>query len=809
MNYLRFSEESTKEEIIRAIRSGTLIPIIGSGFTKGEQAKKSKVPSGVEFKKIMMDEILSNEKELKEEDFNDKSFSEVSEIFWEIVSEERRKDVLSDNFTNVKLSEIKKNFLNIDWPYVYTINIDDGIEKNSNFEKVLPYKKLNNKQINNMKTVFKMHGDVYEEIFYGEDERERIIFNKNQYIKSLEENKDILQYFISDYRENNIIYIGCSLDDEMDLHYAVNKAGIENYANNSRYFVVNQKLNKLDEIKLKNFGINKIIIVSDFNNFYRELGDIIKDSVIFGEEQLNDFKNPKLKYLTSDYNENLNYIIEAKSIYSDNEFIIPNYFIDRDKRNEALEAIENNDLTCIVGRRISGKTFLIIDIIKNKKNRDIFYFPSTVSVVDYIIDKLILLKNSLIIFDSNSIDYSNLLYIKKNLYKFKKNKNKIVVVANSNDNIIYTFLGMKHDYTIGEVEINNKFTEKEYKKINDKLSKLGIPEFHDKRGRYKLTILDNIVRIAKSNKALSNIIPETTLATDLSVEELKILILLATCDKIYRPTLNIIGVSEEELLKIKQKFRPIVDSEFSKNIEKIQHTNEKMICNSKTWLLYMLGKYSSLLNSARKIGSVIGNIVDSLSDYKGYSYIIKNIILFDNLNQIFTREEGGSIKVIFEVYENLQKSLYADKNYWLQRGKSILTLKRNDKKELEIGLKFTLKAYEDSSKDTGNKKIKENSSLTIAMIYGRLFALTGNCNLEYLNESIKWYYTAIIEYSSNKYIVNFIRKSARYKSDLNNLIKYFTEHGQQIDHINKNKAEELLKMWISIGNLESDVAITK
>ena len=58
-------------------------------------------------------------------------------------SKEEQRKYLRDNFTKVELNEEKKKFLEIKWPYVYTLNIDDAIERNSGYENVVyPYRKI-------------------------------------------------------------------------------------------------------------------------------------------------------------------------------------------------------------------------------------------------------------------------------------------------------------------------------------------------------------------------------------------------------------------------------------------------------------------------------------------------------------------------------------------------------------------------------------------------------------------------------------------------------------------------------------------
>ena len=66
------------------------------------------------------------------EEVNKQSFFDVSDLFFECVSSEKRAKYFEDNFTEVKLLQQQIDFLTkVNWPYAYTLNVDDGIEQNS------------------------------------------------------------------------------------------------------------------------------------------------------------------------------------------------------------------------------------------------------------------------------------------------------------------------------------------------------------------------------------------------------------------------------------------------------------------------------------------------------------------------------------------------------------------------------------------------------------------------------------------------------------------------------------------------------
>ena len=116
MDIIKFEKQQKLAEFFKFVLSRrNLIPIIGSGFTKGEQSRTGKVPGGKEFKDIMIENICEYYSEISKEDFerDGYKFSEVADEFFKRVPKEAYKRILGNLFTDVKLSYSKKKFLNI------------------------------------------------------------------------------------------------------------------------------------------------------------------------------------------------------------------------------------------------------------------------------------------------------------------------------------------------------------------------------------------------------------------------------------------------------------------------------------------------------------------------------------------------------------------------------------------------------------------------------------------------------------------------------------------------------------------------
>lgn len=134
----------------------------------------------------------------------------------------------------MKLGDNLKAFLHeIDWPYAYTINFDDGIEQsvpegNTKFRIVLPYRGFR-KPRSSVRLLYKLHGDAeYECRYYRNSDRtvdKNIIFSSDQYLQSItdEENRDMLNALKSDFSTRIVLFIGCSLQDEQDIRFVYNQ----------------------------------------------------------------------------------------------------------------------------------------------------------------------------------------------------------------------------------------------------------------------------------------------------------------------------------------------------------------------------------------------------------------------------------------------------------------------------------------------------------------------------------------------------------------------------------------------------------
>jgi len=204
-----------------------IIPIFGAGFTMGCNACNGIVPDGNGAKKHMIDKIIENNNfALDSKELSNMDFTEISDLFFSYVNGDDRADYFESYYTDVVLPENQINFLSIPrWKYAYTLNVDDAIEKNTDFTPILPYRKFR-KPRTSKNLLYKLHGDALFECKYDMGNEQNIIYSQSQYMQAITnpDNTDIYQALLSDYCENHMLFIGCSLQNEQDIQFVYAKS---------------------------------------------------------------------------------------------------------------------------------------------------------------------------------------------------------------------------------------------------------------------------------------------------------------------------------------------------------------------------------------------------------------------------------------------------------------------------------------------------------------------------------------------------------------------------------------------------------
>lgn len=766
MEYLNINSEETYNFFVHAFEEQSIVPVLGSGFTCNvETNRHGRVPSGRLLKRKMIEKLVAANKG-EEEELKAVSFSAVAEYFQSVFPISENKwinDYCRKNFTSVRIKKAHQlNFLNgIDWPYVYTLNIDTGIEDSSKkWEPFYPNRPFDDRTVReNAKCLYKIHGDIA--MFCKNLNYDEMILTENQYIASLEHNKQFHDYLTADCGNRNILYIGCSLSDEIDIKFSV----LSDNNKNKRVkdvrgiYVTSEDLSNFRVNQLENFNISHIIKISsieEYEIFYEFIYKCYCDSKSKAVSSIDQFRFKERNLLPADKESNLDYL-SSLAHYREQ---LPFYYTPSVLLKE-LE-LSDNQINVIVGRRFAGKSMLAYSLLESNPNYNRFYISEEESISEIDIKKLLEENNSIILFDSEALDEKSFNHLIDNFNP--KKKNVVCIFLNSSSDVanLITYTNDIINYAL-KGQLVGKLPAKDIALINDKLNILGIASFNPKH-----KLLDNTMRIA--NVYNRKIVSSYPIVDE---EELVLLIWVLVKSKLYYEDIVTLGLKNSYQSTIR-KFSPFIQEEPCKKGEIKRHSGYKVICNGRLGLLQILSAYiypGTDTDAAKKATAihqdkVCGAIYTILNRFNRIDKDnVKEFLFFDKLNDVFSRtysaksieslEEGrrpnnGAASIIHKVYGNsdIMRIKADDPNYWLQRAKSIYILCDYDidqSAEINNAIDWAKKAEEDAiikSQEGENKyrRTESNAVLQIAMLQGKMAKICKYKNIKINEEALRYYY---------------------------------------------------------------------
>lgn len=794
-------DKKTRDMISQLINDKKLFPVFGSGFTAKCKAKNGVVPSGKDMITYMI-EFLSKAYDKPAESFQGRNFPDLCTLYSKKSTIDEKFDYFSSNFTEVIIEEEKKRFLSLFTQYVYTLNIDDGIEHNcSQFNVLLPNTEIFDKYIEKYTTVFKLHGDVS---FYLKNiENESIIFNKKEYIESIKKNGKMLAKLKEDFADKNIIYIGCSLDDEPDLLSIVAEAAKERLAESQAFYISRRDIDDEEQDLLEEYGITTIVKIENYISFF---ADII--SLCSGKTNSTDFfdnyHEPKFIRLgksdvTIDTLLNSNSIVPSPF---EGKIFLPPYFIKRDVLNEALSSLKfHSPIHIIYGNRISGKTFFLVGLMDLIQDKTRYYFPSNVKISDDRIDSLLEMSNCAFIFDTNTLNESQLQKMLKLKSIFSRNGNYIILTINTSERSGIDLISTTNKY--GFTKVKNVFSPNEIKQINKALQKCNLPTFIRtetiktyKELRVARTILDNLYIIQDKFQYDKKLPDFLTLSKDLSIRKLALLIILATNKEISSYELSYFDI-REEALSLAKDYPILFEIGYYRFALPIIDSIYKFATNSRYYLLKYLGNFSK---NQKKYDLIIDSYkyIHRRIKQNEESFIVPRKMLgflrFDVLSDIFYKNNNYTTDLINNIYKRFEDELNDSPQFKHQRAKSILWRFNKDLSNMQEAAKYIELAKYDTEnilKSRKNDKLEislEHIKYTQSIIYGRICALEEYSNSNTIRIAVQCYLEALTS-DNNKLELDDIREKKTYKfiyADLQSLIEYVNNNSQDYSDIINN-----------------------
>ena len=794
-------------------RSHSLQIILGSGFSSGERAENGYVPNGSEYKNVMLS-VLKKNSDIPA-DFHHKleqyQFKDVAEYYEDdqYVSTYDRKRYYNDNFTNVKLSAEKRKILEIDWLYVYTLNIDDAIENNGNYEVVYANRPVEETIYDQKKCVIKLHGDVHDIITYKDSNCK--IFTSSEYIKSIKSNISLLNKLQHDYMFQNILFLGCSLTDELDI-LSLNIYDLNDNRKSTKKIIILDKEPDFEyKHNLKKYGITDIII-SDFSTAYNKIYELWIKSQQTRSNELAAFKDIKVNSLSKEYD------IKNKQIN------IPYYFINREFTTQILNLANNTGIILIQGNSISGKTYCLIDIYISSKEKTIYYFDSRIRLNDDTFKMLFTKSNSIFLFDVGAMTREQFEHSLLNSEMICNSNNCFIFMISSNNSDLLGIVKFKlQNKEIPQKNIKreylvNKLTRRETIALNKKLPIIHIPAFLNGN-----TLLDNLIYIHRDSLKKGRF--KNTRLEIKDAKMLELCILLATREKLYSSDVVRFGLASE-IIHFVCKYQYIIDEINSDLFERSPSDSSpvKYILNAKFWLHTELGQFARNPNNLNLVTSAYLSIIntirhnETLKPYKKTREEYREFTLFDTINTIFFIPQKQNLQFIINLYEKLHSELATDYQFLHQFAKGYLmySYSLNDNQvdeKLEI-LKYASEKIEIAQSILNNdiyikqasNSNTENNEITLAHMNFTKALI--NCEKTLLNQfqditmvsnALEILYLAFL----SPYNRNNFQNRYDYNQTINNFITKIVEI--TLDNSQKNKINTIRNYILKTNAYTDDV----
>lgn len=483
--------------------------------------------------------------------------------------------------------------------------------------------------------------------------------------------------------------------NEPDLKFIYSNIKEDVAPNMFRGIICTNELTPDEELDIEAYGINSVIIVNDYELFYRELVseyEKIKAKEIGAQYQ---FKNPRITVIApEDKHLNIKYF-SGENIFNaqSNTFYKSNLQIARTCIEEIETYLSKNDSVIVRGRRFSGKTFLLSALADRYKKYTVLYFPSEFMIDEDVLHALMEKETeTLFLFDSNSLSGYAYQIVAHSDTLLKKNKNKLVVAINSNDTYLSDTLNAE------TVFLKSVFDEDELKNIVPVCDRYGLIQ-----RRSKETNIDFLKKLNDKQKIDFSVFSK--IPKKFSQQELVLLMLLCTKDKVYFSDIHALNIRFHDVDAFVSRLQGLIERVPTSKGEKHSHSAEKLVHNSKYCLLALMRNFRD-----EEIIATVTYIVSKLSKDKARRRLYIETVLFDTLNQLFGHTQGAG-RLIVDIYDALEPYLNHDMDYWLQRAKSIYRIYPKHYGKLKVAYQYAKKSSSD-----GEPRIQAKAALTTSLI---------------------------------------------------------------------------------------------
>lgn len=734
--------------LIQVLGTKRCVPFLGAGFSSGERAKNGSVPSVAEFSSIMVNELIKQPVYADKKSWLEKQgFFKLADYYWKNAISEDRDKLLIDRFTNVRVSSAKKQFLNCGWHNIVTLNIDDGIERaNSKFKTILPHSSLKSHIYKLNDLLVKVHGDAFKDASASASSPQ-VIFSRKSYWDSASSNKDVLRLFSTNWKENNILFIGCSLTDEFDLLYSLSSPTEDPYPDTYRIFFTDRKtaddVDFMTTLEL-DYKITHILVVDDWDDIYKMCVSYFPVDSSNGIEKLEEFSFSRFQPLRSTFENVIEHLLQTDTMLqkiSHFELLLPEYLIERKITRGILSSVHSETFTLVEGRRFSGQSSLLKKLAVRLQPAKVYFFPSGTEISIATLEAISFIENSYFLFDGRTLNHGHLDWLLHSEHVFNKNNNKVVIVSSTTDGGLSTPLIDRYGEKIS-FRLKQELDVDETKSINAELDEVGISRIVS-----GASILDSIHSIARRyDDFQSNIFPRHSEFTDM---ELHFLLLLFTNEKVSTLESAYVGFSGTDFNGFAKKCSSLVLQE-ENTVNPTSRGRYNILLNCKPWCASIFNQYE-LVHSTDECQELVNSLIKKLDNSMFGKGIFIQLIRVDNLRILFPKQHGYFIGRLFE---GLRFMFNNSPDFWLQWGKAVLYTSR-DIDALSDSVNYVKKAIADGSEST-----KRNATHTLALISGKLAELSHFNSVPANVMAIKSYANAIRNDRTNTRYVDDLKESS-------------------------------------------------
>lgn len=704
------NSENSQTLLNNVLGTKRCVPFIGAGFTAGENACSGAVPSVAEFSSIMINELAKTDKYATRVGWLQKqNFFKIADYYWQDTNQDKRDLILKNRFTRVDISSLKAQFINCNWHNIVTLNIDDGIERaNSKFKSILPHSILKFSAFNLNNLLIKVHGDAFKEISETASVPQ-VIFSRKSYWESSESNKDVLSLFATNWRENNLLFIGCSLAEEIDLLYALSSPTESPYPDTCRIYFTNMdgasNTDWLTTLEI-DYKITHVLIVDEWDDIYKACISLFPVETTTGTDRIlrNQFKD--FIPLESSFENTIEHILQTDRLLKRTHFekYVPHYLTERTLIHEILASIHKNTFTLIEGRRFSGQTSLLKKIAQHFLPGNVYFFTSGSEISLQILETLTTVQNAYFLFDGRTLTIEHVNWLIRSEAKIKSKINTVIIVSSTTDGGLGTPLIDKYGDQIA-FRLRQEFDQSETKSINILLDAVGISKLDAKK-----PILHSIHKLARTyDNYKSNIFPDDTKITEM---ELQLFLLLFTNEKVSSLEAKYVGFGISEFNKVSAQYAPLLLKE-ENVINPTKRGRFEILLNCKPWCASIFNSFE-LSHTASDCQHLVKTLIDKLKSSSFGKSIFLQLIRVDNLRILFPSRHGDFIDSLFD---DLKVHFNQTADFWLQWAKATLYTSQ-DIKRLKSSVNYAKKAIAD-----GTLSNKKNAIHTLALITGKISEL--------------------------------------------------------------------------------------